>query len=337
MKSKIINCILLVIFMITLVSVPNSARALYLPSVLAEPSKDVIEENNAILCGRVGNLNKEKMTEVGITIMDSSKNIIKEYKRAVDTNEHELLVYFDINKDLGLTLVPGTTYKYNFSAIFSGEPSLIVLDYSFTTLKASKENNNGKVSISNKKVTMYPNMTKNIKINNVSSKVKWKSSNKKIAKVLGTSGVNGNVATIMSGKKVGTCTIKATVKGKTYKCKVTVKKDGKISRVTLKKVIQTKKKISVTVKVINKSNKEMIYGESFSVEKYTNGKWKKVEYKKDTAFIAIAYVLLPKSSNEKTYSLDTVHNMSDFSKGTYRIRVEAFGKKAFNYAIFNLK
>lgn len=71
------------------------------------------------------------------------------------------------------------------------------------------------VKISKKNATMYVGKTLKLKISGTKSKVKWKTSNKKIATVSKKGAVNA--------KKAGKVTISAVVNRKTYKCKVTVK------------------------------------------------------------------------------------------------------------------
>jgi uncharacterized protein YjdB len=66
------------------------------------------------------------------------------------------------------------------------------------------------------KAKICVNQVVKLKVTNSSSKVTWKSSNKKIATV----SKSGKV----TGKKVGTCTITAKVGKKSVKCKVTVRK-----------------------------------------------------------------------------------------------------------------
>lgn len=62
-------------------------------------------------------------------------------------------------------------------------------------------------------------------------KIKWSSSNKKVASVK-----NG----VVKAKKIGKATIKAKYKGKTYKCKVTVKKNAKpLKAKSLKEVLNS--------------------------------------------------------------------------------------------------
>ena len=69
-------------------------------------------------------------------------------------------------------------------------------------------------SLNKTKTTIVIGMNRYLKVKGTSGKVKWSSTNKKIATVSKTGKV--------TAKKKGVCYIKAKVKGKTYKCKVTV-------------------------------------------------------------------------------------------------------------------
>ena len=71
------------------------------------------------------------------------------------------------------------------------------------------------IKLNKTKVTVYAGKTVNLKMQGTKKKVTWKSSNKSVATVY-----KGKV----TAKKAGTATITAKVSGKSYKCKVTVKK-----------------------------------------------------------------------------------------------------------------
>jgi hypothetical protein len=194
-----------------------------------------------------------------------------------------------------------------------------------------------KTDISKEKVIAYTNMSATIKIENPSSQVKWATSNKKFAAVLGTWGDKNNIVTISTKKEIGAFTIKATVGEKVYRCKVVVKKDGKISRAILVKTIQTKKAIKLKLKLKNNSSKTVEYGEGYLVEKFKAGRWQEMNMKDGGgAFIAVAYGLLPKCSVVKTYTLSSCYDFKDFTKGIYRIQVKSDFLNKYNYVIFDV-
>lgn len=71
-----------------------------------------------------------------------------------------------------------------------------------------------KPKLSKTSAAMYPGQSTKLKVKNTSAKIKWSSSNKKIAKVSSKG--------IVKAVKLGKCTITAKVKGKKLKCKVAV-------------------------------------------------------------------------------------------------------------------
>ncbi|MCR5837516.1 MAG: Ig-like domain-containing protein [Lachnospiraceae bacterium] len=79
------------------------------------------------------------------------------------------------------------------------------------TVEAAK----AKAKLNKKKATIYVGKTVKLKVKNVKGKVKWKSSNKKVAKV--------SKKGLVKGIKPGKATITAKVGKKKYKCKVRVK------------------------------------------------------------------------------------------------------------------
>ncbi len=199
--------------------------------------------------------------------------------------------------------------------------------------------------ISKTKMTIYTNMSETLKVENPKAKVKWKSSNRKIASVLGTTGRKNEIATIVSGNKTGTCTITALVGKKEYKCRVTVKKDKKISRATLVSVKQTKNEIVIVARINNKSQGTLRCGQDYWLEKFNKGKWKKVSVNKDnmSEFESVAYLLKPNSGLIRTCRIskdvkDDMYLRSQITKGTYRMYVNAeFSQKAYNYVVFQVK
>lgn len=79
-----------------------------------------------------------------------------------------------------------------------------------------------KVKLNKTKATLYTGQTLELKVEGMTKKVKWSSSNKKIASVTNKG--------IVTAKKVGTATIFAKVDNKTYKCKITVKSSIKVKK-----------------------------------------------------------------------------------------------------------
>lgn len=203
-----------------------------------------------------------------------------------------------------------------------------------TSGEVSASNKDAKISQS--ELAIYLNSTKQIKMMNVSSKVKWSSSNNKIVSILGSKGKNNQTVTIRTKNRIGSCKIKAKVNGKTYICKINVKKDTDVSRVKLVKVTKTSQKIKVKVKIHNKTNKDIEYGTPYVIEKFVNGSWKKVAPRDGTAFDSKAICIPANSSKTETYTVAGKSEVKRFTKGTYRLRVDIHEKNINKYVIFTL-
>lgn len=111
------------------------------------------------------------------------------------------------------------------------------------------------MSINKKQATVYVGKTCKLQIKGTSKKVKWSSSNTKVASVSS----NG----IVKGKKEGFATITANVAGKKYKCVVRVKVI-KVSRIDISKkttniLIGSKYKLIATVVPSNATYKKVIW------------------------------------------------------------------------------
>lgn len=109
---------------------------------------------------------------------------------------------------------------------------VIIMAFSVTTenVFAAK-----KVKLNKVKATIYVGKTVQLKVNNNKKKVKWSSSNKKVATV----SKRGKV----TGKKAGKATITAQIGKKKYKCKIIVKKKAVVNQT---KVPETKKNLEGT-------------------------------------------------------------------------------------------
>lgn len=97
----------------------------------------------------------------------------------------------------------------------------------------AKDNINIKLNKTN--VKLYPKQSINLKVLKTKAKVKWTSTNKKIATVT----KNGKV----TAKNIGTTYIQAKVNKKVLKCKIIVQK--KVKKNTVKKIILNKKKLTL--------------------------------------------------------------------------------------------
>lgn len=93
------------------------------------------------------------------------------------------------------------------------------------------------VKINKKKLTLNVKENYKLKVKGTSSKIKWSTSNKKIATVSSKGKVKA--------KKKGKVTITAKVKGKKYKCKIKVEKPS-LNKTTTKIALNQKEKLIVT-------------------------------------------------------------------------------------------
>ena len=137
-----------------------------------------------------------------------------------------------------------------------------------------------KVKINKTKATVYVGKTEALKISGTSKTVKWSTSNKNIATV--------NSKGKVTAKKAGNATITAKVSGKSYKCKVTVKKPylNKTKAILEKGKTFTVKLTGATAKKFTSSKKSIAT---------VNSKGKITAVKAGTATITVT------GSNKKTY------------------------------------
>lgn len=93
-----------------------------------------------------------------------------------------------------------------------------------------------KIKLNTTKKTIYKGSTYTLKVKGTKKKVKWTTSNKKVATV--------NSKGKVTAKKKGTATITAKVGGKKLKCKITVKNPVKKNKnITVKQAIEKVKKV----------------------------------------------------------------------------------------------
>jgi hypothetical protein len=160
-----------------------------------------------------------------------------------------------------------------------------------------------KIRLNKKKVTVAVGKKVRLKVKGTKKKVKWKSTNKKIAKV--------SKKGVVKGLKPGACTIKAKVKKKTLKCKITVQKQRVINARKLRNYILKKgKKQSDGSYVI--TYKKVISKESGAVRTAS------VKAKKNTNLLKFNYKY---DCNEPPgyYTVTMNFNLIRKTKGTFAI------------------
>ena len=197
--------------------------------------------------------------------------------------------------------------------------------------------------------TMMTNEEYMISLERAASKVTWKSSNPGIVKIEKSFGKYGRDVSLATGNKTGVCTIKAKMKNKTYSCKITVKKgiiikkySGKKSKTQLENITQTKKSIVIRYKMCNAAKKNCkcppaSYGLAIRLEKYINGKWCEIQPKYDLAVCAVMFVIPSKTSVSKAIHLEDYFDISQLTKGKYRLYVNVFYPDVKDpYVEFNL-
>lgn len=197
----------------------------------------------------------------------------------------------------------------------------------------------------NVKIQVSKNTTLNLK--RATKKVKWKSSNKKIAVVKGVSGKKGQ-RVMVYGKKAGSCKIIASSEGRKYSCKLVVQKAGEketkkpedakpedekpqdaANGVTqgaigayVSGVKATETSLDMEVTYYNGSadqRQRLIFGYSFSVDRWTDGEWIRVKPIEDMCFPAVACVLLTQKTQKLNYVIP--QTAEPLTSGHYRINL----------------
>lgn len=210
-----------------------------------------------------------------------------------------------------------------------------------------------KAKLSDTRLTMWTNDSSCISLERAASKVTWKSSNSKIVRIEKTSGKYSQDVSLETGNKTGSCTIKAKMKGKTYCCKITVKKgtiikkySGRKSKNVLERVVQTPNSLIVRYRMCaaiydKKKDSPASYGESIRLEKYTDGKWNEVPMAVGVVFPCEAcalFVIPPQTSVSRAVHLEDYYDISKLEKGSYRLNVNVFYPDCKNpYVKFKLK
>lgn len=211
-----------------------------------------------------------------------------------------------------------------------------------------------KLSISRSSMKMNPNTRKKLTIRNATKKVKWSSSNRKIAVIKSKTGKYKNKAVIQA-KTPGTCTITAKSGSLKRKCKIRILEDSKnntnlntdtpigstTAGVQFESVSATKNSIAVTLKMYNDTKKEIYYGLNCRIEKQIEGKWTILETTEPQIIPSIACIVEPESSHSHTFQLTKVKE--EVTNGHYRITIPDMSKakppllpKIINSATFQI-
>ena len=83
-----------------------------------------VEETNAVVMSRVSKNAGSSVTASGITLWRADGSVIKEHKERVTNvgrSTTQFHIWYDIQKELGVTLDPGTTYSYQFYVVVDDE------------------------------------------------------------------------------------------------------------------------------------------------------------------------------------------------------------------------
>lgn len=79
-----------------------------------------VTETNAVLYGKVNNPNGVTVNQVGCYLWNEKDELIKYHLEDCSRSETRFNMWYDINSEFGVTLEPGTTYKYQFFVVDNG-------------------------------------------------------------------------------------------------------------------------------------------------------------------------------------------------------------------------
>ena len=118
-------------------STPATVSASFsFPTETEYANKFNIEEKNAVLVNQVTKTSGAKVSQVGLYLYDENGNLIKKHTENisnVSAAQTKFHVWYDINKELGITLTQGTTYQYKFFGVFNGKEIAASQMSDFTT------------------------------------------------------------------------------------------------------------------------------------------------------------------------------------------------------------
>ena len=103
----------------------NSPKASFSPAKDAEyVAKAMTSNTNAVVVNQVNKLSGVKVTQMGIYVYDANGSLIKRHSENISNVGSSTTKYhswYDMQGEVGITLTPGTTYKYAFFGVFDGQ------------------------------------------------------------------------------------------------------------------------------------------------------------------------------------------------------------------------
>lgn len=87
-------------------------------------AKQAVSNTNATVVSRIAKPAGSSITRSGLILSQADGTVIKDYGETVTNVSSSTTVFhawYDINKELGVTLSPGTTYRYRFYAVVNGK------------------------------------------------------------------------------------------------------------------------------------------------------------------------------------------------------------------------
>ncbi len=105
-----------------------------------------LQDSNAVIRTKVNNPQRLHVQNVGCYIKDTKGNVIKKQEESCSRAESQFNIWYDINAELGITLTPGTTYKYQFYINYGGTEYLSA-ENTFTTTGTAPSDKNTNTSV----------------------------------------------------------------------------------------------------------------------------------------------------------------------------------------------
>lgn len=152
--------------------------------------------------------------------------------------------------------------------------------------------------------------------------------------VIGTKGSKNGCAVVLANNKSGKCTVKAISGNKVYKWSITIKSARNVPRVSLQSVKKTNKKLTISIKYINKSDEWTYYGYYWKVQRIDNGKW--IDISEISSYDDVEIGVAANHSHKRKINV-AKKNISLFTKGVYRVVTNYCVNNRFKYTYFRIE